>query len=152
MNIAPEETYRRPWRTRSRSSCDPQGCIKTQGQVRRATNNKADEQPAHQSTNGNHVPSSKLPEVRERLGTIRPVRNVHGKMGMGRWRMEIGWFFLDIAATAAIALDANSWGTPDQSATMAMGSTASLVPPPPVTTGLSHHFLHQQGSDPGHHR
>ena len=87
------------------------GHSKGQVQVRRTSNNKADEQSEQHITNGNHVPSSKLSEVRERLGTIRPMRDVHGKMEVGRWRMEIGWFFLNIAATAAIALDANHWGT-----------------------------------------
>lgn len=73
-----------------------------------STNSQADE-----CTQGNPSNSGLLTpgvqEVRQRLGSVRQMRGVPGKMEMGRWRMEIGWFFLQVAATAAITMDANGW-------------------------------------------
>ena len=98
---------------------------------RRSADNKEAESKGNksikfgQSTNGktnecteSHTPNtdmstSGVQEVRQRMGPLRSMRGVSGKMDMGGWRMEIGWFFLQVAATAALTLDASGWTAGD---------------------------------------
>ena len=104
---------------------DNRGRVKLEADARRSTGGKKtgsqdEDNKLGQSTNsqaectqGNPSNSGLLTpgvqEVRQRLGSVRQMRGVPGKMEMGRWRMEIGWFFLQVAATAAITMDANGW-------------------------------------------